>query len=363
MPSTTPTLQEIREQIVTDIEGEIGQTVPILTKAFVRVLAVAIAGVQWLCYRFGAWLLLQIFTSTSDEAQLYRRGAQYGLAPTGATRAVLEAQATGVNGTTIPVGTLYNSSASGLVYQVTTAVDIAAGVATVEVECLTAGAAGNLDNGEPLTLSSTIAGIDSVATVTDTTTTGENAESVESFRAQVQEREANQPQGGAVPDYVQWQLEVTGIVKAFAHRITAGFATCYPLISLTGTRIPGPAKLEEVRAYLADPIRKPLQSTPLVIAMTEVVFDITITGLDPDTAELRAAIESALATYLLGRYPAQYPDEVAPTDVVSTSALSGVATGAGMASGVLTMDADATPATTYTLSPGELAIIGSMTWA
>lgn len=363
MPLTIPTVAEIRDQIISDVEGSIGQSVPLLPRAFVRVLAAALAGVQALCYRYGRWAVRQIFAATADEEALVARGAQYGLTPSPAVAAVLTAQATGTDGTTIPAGTLWIGDENSLVYSQNEAVEIAGGTAAITVRCLTAGDEGNLAAGQTLTISTPIAGVDSAASVTGTTTTGEDAESVESFRAEVQERERHKPQGGAPADYVQWALEVPGIVKAFAHRITAGYATVYPMIALSGDRIPDEAKREEVRQYLADLSRKPLQSTPVVEAMTEVVFDVTITDLVPNTADVKARIESQLEAYLLARFPRQYPDEVAPTDTVSTAALSGAAVDVGMFSGVLTMTADSTPATTYTLGAGELARLGTVTWA
>jgi len=359
-----PTLSEIKAQIITDIEGAIGQTSPIFPKAFVRVTAAALAGLQWLCYRFAVWCYHQIFTATADEAAVLARGAQYGLAPTVAVAAKLEAEATGDNDTTIEAGTLWY--AGDMVYSQTEAEIIAGGIATIEIECLTAGEDGNLENGETVSLASPITGVNNDATITDTVITGEDAESLESFRLQVQERERRRPQGGAIADYVEWALEVPGIIKAFAHRLTAGYATIYPMIALIGTlgeRIPDAPKLAEVEAYLSDAVRKPLQCTPIAAAMTEIVFDITITDLSPDTAAIRAAIETELESYLLARYPKQYPDETIPVDVVSIAALSGVVVAAGMQSGILTMEVDSTPESNeYTLQPGELAILGSVIW-
>lgn len=361
---TIPTTTAIKAQIIADIEAALGQTTPLSPKSAWRVLAGALAGALSLGYRFALWAYRQIFAATADEAALIARGAQYGLAPSPAVAAILTAAATGTTGVTIPAGTLW--AVGTVVYSQTADVDIALGTATVEVECLTAGDAGNLTNGETIALASPIAGVDAEATIASTVTTGEDEEDIESFRAQVQEREARRPQGGAAADYVQWALEVPGVVKAFAHRITPGYATVYPLVALTGAvgeRLPDASKIAEVLAYLSDLHRKPLQSTPIVAAMTEVEFDVTITDLDPDTPAIRAAIEAALEAYLLTRYPKQYPDETAPTDVVSTAALSGVAVDAGMQSGVLTMEVSAVPLATRTLAAGELAIIGTVTWA
>lgn len=361
---TIPTTADIKAQIIADIESAIGQTTPILPKAAWRVLAGALAGALSLCYRFALWAYRQIFAATADEEALLARGAQYGLAPSAAVAAKLTADATGTTGTTIPAATLWYSGT--MVYSQTADVVIAAGVATVEVECLTAGDAGNLSNGETISLASPIAGVDADATIASTVTTGEDEESLESFRAQVQEREARRPQGGAAADYVQWALEVPGIVKAFAHRITPGYATVFPLIVLTGSagdRLPDASKQAEVLAYLSDAHRKPLQSTPIVGVMDEIVFDVTVTTVSPATAAVKAAIEDAIEAYLLTRYPRQYPDETAPVDVVSAAGLSGVAVDAGMESGTLTMEADGVPAATYTLAAGELAIFGSIAWA
>ena len=364
MPVTIPTTTEIRDQIIADIDGAIGQVTPILTKAFNRVLASALAGVQTLCYRFGQWVFRQIFASTADRDALLLRGAQYGLAPTPAVAAILTADVVGVDPTVIPAGTLW-ATAAGVVYSQTAAVTISGSAAVITVEALTTGIIGNLEIGDTISLTSPLAGVTTDATIASTTTTGVDAESTASFRAEVEEREKNRPQGGATPDFVQWQLEVPGIVKAFAYRLTAGFATCYPMISLTGTageRLPGGAKLAEVQAYLEDLIRKPLQSTPLATLLTEVSFFITVTGLSPDSAELRVTIEAAITSYLLERFAKQYDDETAPTDVISTASLSGIAVDAGMQSGVVTMNIGASDITTYTLASGELALFGSITW-
>ena len=359
---TIPTTAEIRDQIISDIEGKLSITVPALPKAFIRVLATALAGVQSLAYRFGLWIYKQIFAATADEAALILRGAQYGLSRSPAVRAVLTAEATGTNGTQIPAGTLWVGDDNSLVYQQAETAEIAGGTAAIIVECLTAGDDGNLSVDDTMKIGSPIAGIDDTATVTGTTTTGEDQETIESFRAQVMEREKNKPQGGAAPDYVGWALEVPGIVKAFAHRISAGYATVYPMIALTGDRIPDAAKREEVLAYLSDLIRKPLQSTPVVEPMSEIVFDIEIADLAPNTATIKTAIEVALAVYLLTRYPRQYPNEPNATDVVSAAALSGISIDVGAAELTLTMKVGGSPFPSKTLAAGQLAILGTVTW-
>lgn len=359
---TIPTVSQIRDQIITDIEGKLGQTIPALPKAFFRVLATALAGVMALLYRFGAWIYAQIFPQTADDEALILIGGQYGIVRSPAVAAVLELDATGASDTVIPGGTLWQNG--GTVYQQTAGVSIVLGVATVEVLALTTGDATNQIDGATLSLVTPIAGVDTDATVAATITTGEDVEDLETYRARIIQRLQQRPQGGATPDYISWAGEVAGIVKAFAFNSGPGTVVVYPLISLTGTRLPGAPKLAEVQAYLEDPIRRPLCATVTADYMTERVLDITATSIQPDNADTRAAIESAWTAYLLRAYPVQYLDESNQTAVVSLSGLYAEAMGAGAKSITITMEIDGVPGAiaAYTLLDSEIIKAGVITW-
>jgi uncharacterized phage protein gp47/JayE len=362
MAYTPPTIAAIRAQIITDIEGAIGQTVPILSKAFARVLAWALAGIQALTYRFGAWIYKQIFPQTADTDELILIGGEYGLIIVPAVSAILTAVATGDEDEVIPAGTLW--VCGDYVYEQAEAEAISGGTATITVECLTGGDAGNLDNADELTLSSPISGIDSVATVASTVTTGEDQETIEDFRTRVMERIQRQPQGGAAADYIGWAREVAGIVKAFAFRTDPGEVTVYPLQAVTGTaRIPGAPKLAEIQTYLDDTARRPLCADVIVSAMTELTVNITITGLLPNETDTKTEIEDAIEAYLYAAYPEQYPDEVDSTAVVSIAAIWAIIAGAGATATAATMTVGGTPATSYTLEEDEIAIMGTVAWA
>lgn len=359
---TIPTINQVRDQIVADIEGKIGQTVPALPKAFFRVLATAQAGVIVLLYRFGAWLYRQIFPQTADAEALARIGEQYGITRKASVAAVLTAQATGTNGATIPAGTLWIRN--GLVYQQTTAVDIAAGVAAITLVALTAGAAANIANGQTVAIGSPLAGVAEKATITATTTDGEDQEDLEAYRLRIMQRQANRPQGGAAPDYIGWALEVAGVVKAFAFRTDAGEVTVYPLQALSGVRIPDASKLSEIQAYLADTRRRPLCANVLAAAMTERVLAVTVTSVSPDTSAVRDAVEAAWESYLLRAFPMQYADEPMPTNQITLAALYAQAFAAGSTGIVITMSIDGTPGSiqAYSLQDSEIIKLGVVTW-
>ena len=359
---TIPTITTIRDQIITDIEAKIGQTIPSSPKAFFRVLAYALAGVLNQIYRIGAWIYNQIFPQTADDEALANLGGQYGIVRRPAVAAKLTATATGANDTVIPSGTLWQRN--GTVYQQTVDVSISGGTATVTVEALTTGEATNASNGTIISLTTPIAGVVDNATVVSTVTTGEDVEDIEIYRSRILQFLQARPQGGSVADYVAWALEVAGIVKAFAFNTAAGEVTVYPLISLTGTRIPDAGKLAEVDAYIEHPDRKPLCATVVTAAMTERIITMVVTGLTPDTIDLRSAIESAWESYLLERFPLQYADESMPTNIISLAGMYAEAIGAGASGLVATMSVDGVPGTItqYQLAESEIVKLGGITW-
>jgi uncharacterized phage protein gp47/JayE len=358
---TIPTIATIEAQEVADIEAKIGQVIPSTPKAYFRVQARSHSGVMALLYRFGAWIYDQIFPQTADREALLRIGASYSLYPNAAVAAILTATATGANDTVTQAGWLWQIN--GVVYEQLEDVAISGGTAAISVECLTAGVVGNLDNGDEISLATPQAGVDNVATITATTTTGEDEEDIDTFRATVIQRLAQRPQGGAVQDYVGWALEVAGVVKAFAFNTAPGVVSVYPLIALTGPRVPASPKLAEVEAYLNDTHRKPLCASVEAVAMTERMITPTVTSLSPDNAELRADIEAAWNAYLYAAFPKQYPDEAEPTDVVSLAAMykEAIDAGAQIILATLTISGGGS-ITSHTLAYNELAKLGTIVW-
>ncbi len=361
MAVTTPTVAQIRDQIISDIEGRIGVTVPILPKAFVRVLAIALAGALSLLYRFATWVYRQIFPQTADAEALVRIGGQYGLSRTPAVRTVATATATGIDATVIPAGTLW--TLAGLMYEQTADATIAAGSATIILECTAPGSDGNPTAGDDFTIVTPQADVDSTAAYDATTTEGEDQEAIEDFRTRVVARIQNQPQGGAAADYVGWAREVAGIVKAFAFHTGDGQVTVYPLQAITGVdRIPAAAKITEVEDYVGAEERRPLCANVFGAAMTELAVDIEITDLDPSDAATKAEIQAAIEAYLYAAYPRQYTDEVGATDVVAVAAIWAAIVASSATASAVDMLVDGNPATAYTLDEDEIVALGVLTW-
>jgi len=359
---TIPTIQEIKDQIISDIELKIGQTIPTLPKAFFRVLATALAGVLSLVYRYGRWIYEQIFPQTAEIQALRRIGEQYGIFQTASVAAVLTATATGITDSIIPSGTLWQ--ANGIVYQQAEGVIIANGIASITVEALTTGENTNLIIGTKISLVSPVAGVNTDAIINTTLTSGQNEESILDYRNKILQRLQQRPQGGATPDYILWALEVPGVKKAFAFTAFQGEVTVFPLVALSGVRVPTESKRLEIQNYLNAPIRKPLGIAIAVGIMIERIITLTVSSLQPNTTDVRAAVLAAWDAYLLRAFPVQYPDQINQTHIISLSGLYAEASIAGAQSITMTMNINGVPGViqAYTLQFFEIVKLGTVTW-
>jgi uncharacterized phage protein gp47/JayE len=358
---TIPTIEQLRNQVLTDIQTGLGLSTPLPSRSVWGILATAIAGVLHLVYRFGLWAYNQIFTSTADEQALLLRASEYGLTRTPAQSFRGTITATGVNDTQIPSGSLFQ--ANGVVYATQSLQQISGGTATLTIESLEPSRLSNREIGDILTLVNPIAGIDNQATTASIIQTGEDSEPIEDFRLRLANRQAFQPQGGAIPDYVLWATEVPGISEAYPNQPTPGVVNVYPIA--TGTvRIPTSGKLTEVTDYLNEDIRRPLGPVTIqALAFTDVEFDVDISGLQPNNAQTQSDIEQALETYFLSRRPQIYTDEVNPRNVISQSDVTREASQAGaQIATVVLKNAGGTPISSYTLDPNELSILRTLTW-
>jgi len=360
---TIPTIAEIRDQILGDIESALGQSIPVLPKAVFRVMATAIAGSQYLLYKLGIWLYNQIFTLTMGDAALTVRAAEFGMGRTPAQIWKGTAEATGDEGTVISAGTLW--SYNSYVYQLITEQTIIGGSATLDLKSLEGGDALTLPDATIINLTTPQTGLDGTAEVTATTQSGEDIESLSDFRSRILYRQRNKPQGGAIADFNLWALEVAGIAESYTFRPEPGYVNVYPLTDEAdpADRVPGAPKIAEVQAYINDQSRHPFGRVTTVIAFDELNFDVDISDLSPNTAAIRAAIETAVEDYMYERRPQQYEDDLDPINIISAAGITAVATAAGAS--VATVDlknAGGGSITDYELEDYELSVLRTLTW-
>lgn len=370
---TIPTAVEIQNRIIADIESSLGQTVPLLPKAFIRVLAKAIALIDVAMYRAILWVYAQIFPDKADYAALVLLGKLVGIDPTPALAAIVVASIPGTTGESVLTGTNFRSN-SGIVYQVTTGGTIIGGVASCTLTCLTKGDQGNIANGELLQILSPDINLTGTATITSTTTDGTDQETEDHFRVRVSNRYKKRYTGGSPADYEGWGLEAPRFVWVAPYAgDTPNAITVYGQVDNDTDGIPTSGQLATLLHYLTyDPEtgirnRRPLGDEITCLPITRKVFDFTI-SIKGANANTKASIEQALDDYMAELEP--YNEGVtlerndAVTDTGASAAANDVAREATASIIALFLYEHSTGGVipSYTFYGGEKPKLGTVTW-
>jgi uncharacterized phage protein gp47/JayE len=248
-----PTMAELKAQLINDfqaqfISGSGEREIDVKKDFFINTLATVLSAVLYLAYKVGLKEYQQIFPQTQDEDELIKEGERFGIYPKQATSAVITAEITGRNGFILQAGIEAVSGENFFTVRESVQIENGSAVVTLDAE-----AAGELETSSYLTLVQAVSGIDNELTVL-TWLNGTDDETIEDFRIRVTGAKAQRPQGGAIPDYIQWSLEVPGIVRVLVKRTQPGTVTVYAIASQTGNnRIPSEEKLQELEQHLLDP--------------------------------------------------------------------------------------------------------------
>lgn len=387
MSLATPLTQELADSIVAQIEIQIEQDIPILPKAFTRVLAKVLAAVHVILYKYAGWIALQQFVASASMEEtvingrrlrpLVEWGRQIGLGdPGGAETAQLTLQVTVTNQTgTLDSGKQLLFASTGVVY--TTAGSVALNASTVQVTVLAAqeGAIGNLAPGDTLSFVNPLANVASNATVVSADVLGADAEDPEAYRTRVIERFQRKPQGGAYADYDTWARTVSGIINVYPYRgVLPGEVDVYCEASQTSSGsadgIPTAGQLSEVAQSIEFDVdgvasNRPVSAAVNVRAITRTPFDVNVVGLTaPDLAEAQTTIAQAVDEFLRTCEPfivglTSFPRR----DRITLSAVSGVVSEAVSSLGgsvtSVSLSRLGAPVTAYQLVDGEKAKLGT----
>lgn len=395
MSLSTPTTQQLRDNIVAQISAQISQTIPLLPKAFIPVLASVLAGAFILLYKYAGFSLLQEFVAYAswDETvvngktirPLVEWGRLVGVGdPLDATPAELSVQVVVTNPTGfLAAGSQLVFAASGVIYETESAVSLTGwpgNLATVTIVAVAdadgnggVGTIGNLQPGDIVQFANPIPNIARNATVLSQVTTGADAETLDAYRARVVRRFQNKPQGGAYADYQEWADGVAGIANAYPYTGNPGEVNVYVEAVATDDSpdgIPTDAQLDDVAAAIELDVNglasnRPANAAVNVLPITRKAYNLQVLGLaSTDLPGAQSALEQAVDQYLRGREPFIVGLSVLPRlDRITQSAISGVADEAVSAVGgtmtSLTLLDGATPVIAYTLGQGEKSKFGS----
>lgn len=298
MPFTRPALTTLIDGTAAEVESRLPGVLARVRRSLAGVLARVLAGGLWGLYGYAEDLDKQKWPDLADGTYLDWHGARWGVTRKAAQAAIGTVQFAGVNGTALPIGTVVQR-ADGVRYATVAAGVIAAGVALVAVQAVLEGSAGNGYTATAVTLTSPVAGINSVAITTTALTSGSDLEGDEAYRGRILLRVRKVPQGGAAHDYEGWALEVPGVTRVWVYPLEGGDGkvTVRFVRDDDPTFIPDAAEVIAVQTYI-DALR-PVTAVVTVAAPTAQTINYTI-HLEPDTADTRAAVTEELQNLTRG---------------------------------------------------------------
>lgn len=221
MPYGRPTLTNLRLQILQDInaaqiiDANGAVLVGLLQQAILRVVANAQAGLSYEHYGYLDWIAKQAVPWTATGEFLEGWANLKGVTRLAATATTGTASFAGSpDDTDVPSGTLI-VRADGVTYATTADQVVAAGMVTLSMQAVSAGAAGNFNSGAVFRLGSPIIGILPTSTGSAQVTAGSDQQTDAALRTRMLLAYSAPPQGGDRQDYIEWALAVPGVTRAW----------------------------------------------------------------------------------------------------------------------------------------------------
>lgn len=350
MPFTRPTLPQLIERNITDIESRLPGTDARLRRSNLNVLARMMAGSVHGLYGALEYLSRQVFPDTADAEHLDRWASIWGITRKVAVAASGPVTLTGVAGSIVPAATVLARS-DGAEFTVDADTTLVGGSADANVTASLAGAAGNTAAASALSFVTPVTGVSTTATVAAAAiVNGSDTETDASLRERLVARIQDVPQGGADFDYVNWAKEVSGVTRAWVYpqELGAGTVTVRFVRDDDASPIPDAAEVAAVQAYID--ARRPVTAVVAVVAPTAVPLNFTI-AVTPNTAAVKVAVEAELRD-LIRR-------EAVPG---GTLLLSHIREAISLAAGETNYTMTA-PSADVALTLGQITTFGAITWA
>ena len=343
-----PALETLIDRTRADVLSRLA-TDDVLRHSDAEVLARAEAGAVHGLYGYLAYVYQELFVTTAQDTLENHHGSQWGVPRNQASKAIGTAVLTAVVGSVVDAGKLLQK-ADGTQYETTASSTAVTTSLTVPVRAVVAGEAGNCAASTPLSLVNPIDGVQSSA-VAGEISGGADIEDIEAYRTRILDRIQEAPQGGDADDYVAWAKEVSGVTRAWCSPEELGPGTVtvrFVRDDDTASIIPDAGEVSSVASYIA--ARRPVTAQVTVVAPIAVTQNFSISGLNPATATVKSAIDSALRA-LLRR-------EAQPGATLLISHIrEAISTAAGEYDHALT-----SPSADVVFSTGQMPVMGTITW-
>jgi len=327
-----PTTTILRDEIIADLQTALNQSIPLLPKAFNRVIAKVLAGMLLTLYHVASFFFLQIFIQTATEKEITINnnkivpltfwGRLVGAGdPYPATAAEITVTITvKMTGTILEAGKIkVVSSENNITYQLkenvalvsATVEGIFQAVAGTDENFSGLGTIGNLPAGSLVSFTQPISEVLPDAIVSALSLPGTEAEAAEKYRLRVLQHFQNRPQGGAPLDYVYWCKEnLSAVLNAYVYRESPAGVQIYIEVEETPSTpdgIPTSAQLTEITDFINETesgkaLRRPLSDLVTVSGITRRAFEIDIIDLESEfLTELKEKLEEVCSDYFQKR--------------------------------------------------------------
>lgn len=364
----TPSLAALVTQAVRSFASHMPGADAALRRNNLNPVAKVVAGIAHGIYGYADWIARGRFVLTADGDLLDRHGAQ--MKPAVPRRQA--APASGILLVTAPItaqifaGSVFTRS-DGASFAADVGAVLVSGVETeVVVTALLAGSGGNTDAASVMTTVEGTAGI-AAEVGPDGLNGGAEQEDDETYRHRLLFAKAFPEHAGALPDFVRYVTEIPGVTRVFIEPGINGRATIgiYPMFDETNPNgIPAGGDLIRTEDHLAD--RKPGGVLSYVLAATPQPVNVTVTGLSPDTPEIRLAVTEEIRAMLArkGRvagtaytHPSM-PFLASPLSLPRSWFWEAVSSASGETSHVITV-----PAADVAIAAGSIPTLGTVTFA
>lgn len=395
---TIPTLQELYESILSDIENEYGDSVPDFAKVFLRALAKVQAAKLKLYYLAIAFLQKNIFVDTADRESSGGTLERFGRIklnrdPFPAVAGKYSVYVLGTAGSVISGSTTFKSSANSLNpnklfiidndFALTTTDISFPATDTITLRALEAGTSSKLEAGDLLTATVPIAGVEKTFMVQSEITEPQEEEDIEEYRRKVIDAYQLEPQGGAATDYRLWSYDATGVQQVYPYAKSGAaneiniYVEATTTASTDGKGTPSALLLSAVEAVVEfDPdTTKPLNERgrrPLgvfdihFLAITPLNVDIEIPSYANYTAAKETAINASISSTVNAVRPfvaaadiLEFKNDILDVNKITNAILTAVP---GSSFGTVVLTVNGSPVSTYTFENGEIPYYNSLTF-
>jgi len=387
-----PTLSELFDSILADIEATFGDNVPLFGKNFLRALAAVQAAKLKIYYLATASTQKNIFVDTADpEASggtLERFGrVKLGRNPFPAKAGQYDVEVTGSIGAVIPASTTFKSNDDSLnpgkLFVLDNEFTLIATTDSINVRALEAGLDSKLSIADILTSTSPIINVNRIVTVTAETVQPLSEEDIELYRQRALDSYRLEAQGGAATDYRIWSFDAQGVQETYPFAKSGAaneidlFVEATVADSTDGKGTPTAQLLLDVEAVVEfDPDttlplnergRRPLGVFAVnLLPITVKEVDIIIDGFVGLTAEIQTLLFTALdlqinliRPFVAGADILDEKNDILDVNIIINTVLNARP---GSVFGTVTLKIDTVEVSTFTFVNGDIPNLDTVTY-